>query len=112
MYLFIGLGNPGEKYKGTRHNAGFKAMDEVRRVFGFPEWVNQAKFEAETSSGSGSGPCPKGRNHRWGAPQAAPSRESEGGEKPGDHGAEKNIENNETMMETEISEKRKLARRN
>ena len=29
MILFIGLGNVGEKYKETKHNAGFWIMDEM-----------------------------------------------------------------------------------
>lgn len=29
MHLIIGLGNPGEKYKNSRHNVGFIALDEM-----------------------------------------------------------------------------------
>ena len=28
-YLVVGLGNPGKEYDGTRHNAGFAALDYI-----------------------------------------------------------------------------------
>lgn len=32
--LIVGLGNPGDKYDLTRHNAGFWFVDEIARQFG------------------------------------------------------------------------------
>jgi len=49
MLLIIGLGNPGEKYKKTRHNAGFIIIEELRKKWNFPEFKFNKKFNAETS---------------------------------------------------------------
>jgi len=49
MRLFVGLGNPGAKYQGNRHNIGFMAVDEIARRYGFAPW--RRRFQGETSEG-------------------------------------------------------------
>jgi PTH1 family peptidyl-tRNA hydrolase len=36
--LFVGLGNPGPKYAGNRHNIGFMALDRIAADHGFSPW--------------------------------------------------------------------------
>ena len=43
--MVAGLGNPGEEYAQTRHNAGFKAIDELARQANVTYWKNQAGAE-------------------------------------------------------------------
>ncbi len=38
MYIFIGQGNPGQKYAGNRHNIGFMVMDALADHFSFGPW--------------------------------------------------------------------------
>ncbi len=38
MRLFVGLGNPGAKYAGNRHNIGFMALDRIAADHGFGPW--------------------------------------------------------------------------
>lgn len=49
MKIIVGLGNPTDKYKGTRHNIGFMALDKIAEANKIE--VNQHKFKAMTGSG-------------------------------------------------------------
>lgn len=46
MIIIIGLGNPGEQYKNTRHNVGFMAIDAFAEKNNFPEFKLQKKSNA------------------------------------------------------------------
>lgn len=49
MQLFVGLGNPGAKYAGNRHNIGFMAVEAIASAHGFGPW--RAKFQGLVSEG-------------------------------------------------------------
>ncbi len=45
-WIIVGLGNIGDEYKSTRHNAGFMAIDELAMRYGAK--IDRAKFHALT----------------------------------------------------------------
>ena len=49
MLLIAGLGNPGRRYAGHRHNIGFMAADAIHRRHRFPPW--RARFQGEVAEG-------------------------------------------------------------
>jgi PTH1 family peptidyl-tRNA hydrolase len=50
MLVFAGLGNPGAKYAGNRHNVGFMAVDAIARRHSFSPWSK--KFQGLIAEGT------------------------------------------------------------
>jgi len=49
--IIIGLGNPGDQYKNSRHNIGFGIIELIRKEWKFPAFEFNKKFNSELSKG-------------------------------------------------------------
>jgi peptidyl-tRNA hydrolase, PTH1 family len=49
MLLFVGLGNPGARYAGNRHNIGFMAVDALAKRHGIGPW--RRRFQGVSAEG-------------------------------------------------------------
>lgn len=50
--LIVGLGNPGDKYAGTRHNIGFEVVDRLSKAWAVP-LKQERRFQGEYGAGFG-----------------------------------------------------------
>src|SRR2546421_2385668 len=49
MLLLVGLGNPGSRYAGTRHNVGFMVVDAISKRHGAGPW--RRRFQGVAAEG-------------------------------------------------------------
>jgi PTH1 family peptidyl-tRNA hydrolase len=48
--LIIGLGNPGKKYDGTRHNIGFDILDSFAKKNDFQAWITKKDLKCQVTT--------------------------------------------------------------
>jgi len=55
LWIIVGLGNPGEEYTKTHHNAGRMAVEHFAKKFGADEWREDKKAVAQVTKVSENG---------------------------------------------------------
>jgi PTH1 family peptidyl-tRNA hydrolase len=51
MILVAGLGNPGDQYEKTRHNAGRIILEHIAEANDFPDWKDDMKLKSRRAKG-------------------------------------------------------------
>jgi PTH1 family peptidyl-tRNA hydrolase len=51
-FIIVGLGNPGEEYQDTKHNAGRMVLEALRKKLEFSDWENRKEFTARYTAGN------------------------------------------------------------
>ncbi len=51
MHIIVGLGNPGEEYRNTRHNMGRIMVEYFAKKYDFPDFEFNKKYQSLTSTG-------------------------------------------------------------
>lgn len=55
MKYIVGLGNPGKKYEGTRHNMGREVVEQFARAHGFSDFRQDKRTQSLQSQGTVNG---------------------------------------------------------
>lgn len=55
MFAIVGLGNPGEEYKDTRHNAGRLVLEMVLRDWKLPSMIKSSRYDSLMTEGMVNG---------------------------------------------------------
>src|SRR5215471_5091016 len=50
MLLFVGLGNPGSRHVGNRHNVGFMVVEAIAKHHGIGPW--RRRFQGAAAEGT------------------------------------------------------------
>ncbi len=51
LWMLVGLGNPGRRYQGNRHNVGFMVVEALAASGEGLEWRSSSRFDAEVAKG-------------------------------------------------------------
>jgi PTH1 family peptidyl-tRNA hydrolase len=52
MYYIVALGNPGEEYRGTRHNVGWSVLHYVIEEVGLPSLILNPNYAGKVTEGN------------------------------------------------------------